>query len=209
MMGTEGSHALEGRVEHVDTLFEAGFRMMSLQHFFDNKLGGSLHGTGKGGLTPFGLEVVQRIHEREIILDVAHSSPAVLRDVLAVSERPLVVSHTGIYGTCASARNFPDQLMREIAAAGGLIAIGYWKAAVCDITPEGVATAISFAVELLGEDHVALGSDFDGGTKTAFDTAELAVITQALLAAGLSETAIRKVMGENSIQFLLRWLPQA
>jgi membrane dipeptidase len=208
MMGTEGSHALEGQVDNVDLLFDAGFRMMSLQHFFDNTLGGSLHGAEKSGLTPFGLEVVQRIHEREIILDVSHSSPAVVRDVLAVSKRPLVVSHTGIYGRCASARNFTDQLMREIADAGGLIAIGYWKAAVCDITPAGVAAAITYAVDLVGEDHVALGSDFDGGTQTAFDTAELAVITQALLDAGLSRTVIRKVMGENSVQFLLRWLPQ-
>ena len=207
IMGTEGSHALEGNVDNVDVLFDAGFRMMSLQHFFDNRLGGSLHGAEKSGLTPFGRAVVQRIQEREIILDVAHSSAAVVRDVLAISERPLVVSHTGIYGNCASPRNFPDALMRDITAAGGLIAIGYWEAAVCDISPAGVAAAISYAVELLGEDHVALGSDYDGGTRVAFDTSELAVLTQALLEAGLPESVIRKVMGENSIQFLLRWLP--
>ena len=209
LMGTEGSHALEGKVDNVDLLFDAGFRMMSLQHFFDNRLGGSLHGMEKPGLTPFGREAVQRIHDREIILDVAHSSPAVVRDVLAISKRPLVVSHTGVYGNCASARNFPDQLMQEIAAAGGLIAIGYWKAAVCDISPTGVAAAITTAVNLVGEDHVALGSDYDGGTRVAFDAGELAVLTQALLEAGLSEPAIRKVMGENSVQFLLRWLPEA
>lgn len=207
MMGTEGSHALEGNVDNVDVLFDAGFRMMSLQHFFDNRLGGSLHGIEKRGLTPFGRDVVQRIHEREIILDVAHSAPAVVRDVLAMSERPLLVSHTGVYGNCASARNFPDQLMQEIAVGGGLIAIGYWKAAVCDITPTGVAAAILYAVNLVGEGHVALGSDYDGGTRVAFATDELAVLTQALMEAGLSESAIRKVMGENSVQFLLHWLP--
>ena len=208
LMGTEGSHALEGDVDNVDVLFEAGFRMMSLQHFFDNRLGGSLHGVEKGGLSDFGRDVVARIHQHEIILDVAHSSPAVVRDVLALSERPLVVSHTGVYGKCASARNFPDALMRAIATAGGLIAIGYWEAAVCDITPAGVAAAIIYAVNLVGEDHVALGSDYDGGVRTSFDTSELAVITQALLEAGLPEPAIRKVMGGNGVEFLLRWLPQ-
>jgi microsomal dipeptidase-like Zn-dependent dipeptidase len=207
LMGTEGSHALEGQVDNVDLLFAAGFRMMSLQHFFDNRLGGSLHGREKPGLSALGRAVVQRIHEREIILDVAHSSPAVVRDVLAMSERPLVVSHTGVHGVCASARNFSDELMREIAGAGGLIAIGYWEAAVCDITPQGVAAAIAYAVNLVGEDHVALGSDFDGGTHTAFDTSELAALTQALVDAGLSDTVIAKVMGENSVAFLLRWLP--
>ena len=136
-------------------------------------------------------------------------------EVCAITEHDRVVDPTlafsvllAIYGRCASARNFTDQLMQEIADAGGLVAIGYWKAAVCDITPAGVAAAITYAVDLVGEDHVALGSDFDGGTQTAFDTAELAVITQALLDAGLSTTVIRKVMGENSVQFLLRWLPR-
>ena len=125
-----------------------------------------------------------------------------------MSSRPVVVSHTGVFGACASARNFPDELMREIAAAGGLIAIGFWDKAVCDISPAGVAAAISYAVELLGEDHVALGSDFDGGTRTSFDSSELAALTQALLDAGMSETAIRKVMGDNSVNFLQRWLPR-
>jgi membrane dipeptidase len=208
LMGTEGSHALEGDLNNVDVLFEAGFRMMSLQHFFDNRLGGSLHGESKAGLSSFGREVVQRIQQREIILDLAHSSTAVVQDVLAMSSRPVVVSHTGVFGKCATARNFPDALMRDIAASGGLIAIGFWDKAVCDITPAGVAAAISYAVGLVGEDHVALGSDFDGGTRTSFDSSELVVLTQALLDAGMSETAIAKVMGGNSVEFLLRWLPR-
>ena len=63
------------------------------------------------------------------------------------------------------------------------------------------------AIDLLGEDHVALGSDFDGGTWTTFDTSELSVLTQAMLDAGFAEREIAKVMGENTRRFLLAQLP--
>lgn len=207
MLGTEGSHALEGEISNVKALFDAGFRMMSLQHFFDNRLGGSLHGITKTGLSDFGRQVVEEIEKLEIMLDVSHSSAQVVEDVLRLTSRPLIVSHTGIHSHCANARNISDQLMRKIAAAGGLIGIGYWSSAACDISPDGIAKSITAAIELVGEDHVALGSDFDGAVTTSFDTAELSKLTQALLRTGLSESSIKKVMGENQIRFFSQYLP--
>ncbi len=207
LLGTEGSHALDGDIENVQALFDAGFRMMSLQHFFDNRLGGSLHGIAKTGLSDFGRQVVQEIEKLKIMLDVSHSSPQVVEDVLGLTGRPLIVSHTGIHSHCTNARNISDQLMRKLAAAGGLIGIGYWSEAACDITPDGIAKSIKAAIELVGEDHVALGSDFDGAVTTSFDTAELSKLTEALLRAGLSESSIKKVMGENQIRFFAQYLP--
>lgn len=125
LLGTEGSHALDGDLEAIDTLFEAGFRMMGLQHFFDNRLGGSLHGQSGEGLTEFGRQAVERMLELGVMIDVAHSSEQVVRDVLARSEKPLIVSHTGFKGHCDSARNIPDELMRAIASEGGLIGVGF------------------------------------------------------------------------------------
>jgi len=209
LLGAEGAHALEGELANVDVLHRAGFRMIGLHHFFDNELGGSLHGESKAGLTDFGRAVVRRLGELEIIIDVAHSSPAVVDDVLAISDRPIVVSHTGLYGVCPTARNLSDEQMKRIAAKGGLIAVGYWDGAICDISPAGVAKALAYAVELVGEDHVALGSDFDGATTTTFDTSELAVVTQALIEAGLGDEQIAKVMGGNTVRFLLANLPQS
>ncbi len=206
LLATEGAHPLEGDVGNLERLWRAGYRMLGLQHFFDNLLGGSLHGQSGDGLTHFGREVVTTAVDMGYIIDVAHSSPAVVDDVLALLDKPVVVSHTGIHGTCESPRNIADEQMQRIAAAGGLIGIGYWDA-VCDITPRGVAKTIVDAIELLGADHVALGSDYDGSTTVTFDTAELAVLTQALLDAGLDEATIRKVMGENQLAFLLAQLP--
>lgn len=206
LLGTEGSHALDGKLENIQRLFDAGFRMMSLQHFFDNKLGGSLHGTSGKGLSDFGRQAVEAINALGIILDVSHSSEATVRDALALSTRPLVVSHTGLKGYCDTKRNISDQLMQEIAAKGGLIAIGYWDAAVCDITPKSVAAAIAYGIDLVGAQHIALGSDFDGSVSTHFDTSELAAITHELLVQGVSEADIRRVMGANMQAFLLRQL---
>jgi len=207
LLGTEGSHALDGDLDNIQRLFNNGFRMMSLQHFFDNKLGGSLHGTSGEGLTQFGRDAVNKMLALGIMLDVSHSSEQVVVDTLAISNKPLIVSHTGFQGHCPSPRNISDKLMEQIAAAGGLIAVGFWDGAICGNSPATVAAAIVYGIGLVGEDHISLGSDFDGTVTTSFDGSEMAVITQALLDANLSEQQIRKVMGENMLTYLQTYLP--
>jgi len=207
LIGTEGSHALDGDLENVKRLYDVGFRMMSLHHFFDNRLGGSLHGISGQGLTNFGEQVVLEIQNLDIILDVSHSSENVVKDVLKISNRPIVVSHTGFYGHCPSPRNINDNLMEDIARKGGLIAIGYWDAAVCDNTPKSVAEAIHYGIKLVGAGHVALGSDFDGTINPGFDTSELAAITHELIELGVDKESIRLVMGDNMLNFLKENLP--
>lgn len=205
--GIEGAHPLEGDLTNIDRLYDAGLRVIGLQHFFDNELGGSLHGTSGAGLTDFGKAAVDAAVARGMIIDVAHSSELVVRDVLARSEEPVIVSHTGLNGHCDSPRNISDTLMQEIAMHGGLIGVGFWDGAICTPTPQGIASAIIYAVDLVGVDHVALGSDFDGTVTAPFDASELAVLTQALMEGGLDEQTIRAVMGENAIRFFLENLP--
>lgn len=203
LLGIEGAHALEGDITNMDALEAAGIRLIGLHHFFDNELGGSLHGVSNAGLNEFGKEVVRQAAARGMVIDLAHSSPAVARDVLALVEQPVVVSHSGLHGHCPVKRNYHDDLMQMIAARGGVIGMGYWEGAACDdITPAGIAKMIAKAVDTLGADHVGLGSDFDGSVGTAFDTSELSALTHALLQEGLSEADIRKVMGENMLRIL-------
>lgn len=208
LIGTEGSHALDGNLDNVERLYENSFRMMSLQHFFDNKLGGSLHGTSGAGLTEFGRQAIDEMQRLDIIIDVSHSSENVVKDVLSISNQPLVISHTGFNGYCESPRNISDSLMVEIAEKGGLIGVGFWDAAVCDNTPRSVAEAIIYGISLIGAEHVALGSDFDGTITPGFDTSELVAITHELLELGLGKEEIRKVMGENMLSFLQENLPK-
>ncbi len=202
ILGIEGAHPLEGKLENLDRLEDVGYRLVGLQHFFDNKLGGSLHGQGNHGLTDFGRQVVAEVVTRGMVLDLAHSSTQVVRDVLAMTEIPLVISHTGLHSHCKTKRNIPDDLMRQIAASGGVIGIGYWADVTCDDSPAGVAAAIKAAIAAVGEDAVSLGSDYDGTVRTGFDVSELAALTQAMIDAGLSETQIRKVAGENMLRVL-------
>lgn len=210
ILGAEGGHALSGDPGNLDRLYDAGFRLIGLTHFFDNELGGSLHGedSAENGLSDFGRKVVRGMVERGMIIDLAHASVRMARDVLRITDVPVIVSHTGIYGHCPSRRNFPDDLMRDIAATGGVIGIGYWADVTCDDTPKGIADAIVAAIALVGEDHVALGSDFDGAVRTSLDTSELAALTQALMDRGLSETTIAKVMGGNMLRVMREVLPQ-
>ena len=202
LLGIEGAHPLEGDLANLLRLESAGYRLIALQHFFDNELGGSLHGRSNAGLTEFGREVVAEVERRGLILDVAHSSEHVVEDVLDMVDMPIVLSHTGLRSVCDTKRNIPVDLMQRIAATGGVIGIGYWQEVTCDNSPAGIARSILAATEALGGDAVSLGSDFDGSVATTFDTSELAAITQELLNLEMNEDVIRKVMGENLLRVM-------
>ncbi|HET6348276.1 MAG TPA: membrane dipeptidase [Candidatus Krumholzibacteria bacterium] len=203
----EGMHAADGQLARVDSLFAAGYRIFGMAHMFDNDVAGSAQGWHKGGLTPFGRQVVARIDSLGGIIDLAHASAATIDDVLALTSRPVVVSHTGLTSTCPGPRNISDDVVTRVATRGGVIAIGFWSRAVCGKDAAAVARAIHHAIEVAGDEHVALGSDFDGGVGEPFDAAHMAMLTQALMDEGLTDRQIRRVMGENERAFLRIMLP--
>lgn len=207
LLAIEGAHAIEGDLDGLDDLFAAGFRMVGLAHFFDNELAGSRHGVAKGGLTDLGRAAVRRLEERGMVVDLAHTSARTFEEVLAMATRPVVVSHTGVRATCDHGRNLGDDQLRAVAAGGGLVGIGYWDAAVCDVSVAGIARAILHTAAVAGVDHVALGSDFDGATGTPFDTTGIPLLAQELRAAGMPDEDLRRVMGENVRRLLERLLP--
>ncbi|WP_422059104.1 dipeptidase [Sphingopyxis sp.] len=202
MLSIEGLQDLEGDIAHLDTLHAAGFRMGGLAHFFDNDLAGSMHGLQKYGLTPLGRRVVPRMEDLGMIVDIAHCSRACVADILQIARRPVVSSHGGVQATCKVNRNLDDDQIRGVAATGGLIGIGYWDAAICDTSPASIAKAMKHVRDLVGIEHVALGSDYDGGTTVRFDTSQLVQVTQALIDAGFTDDDIRAAMGGNAIRVL-------
>ena len=206
-LGAEGAQPLEGKIENLDALFDAGFRMMAPTHFFDNDVGGSAHGITKCGLTAFGREVIHRMEAKRMIVDLAHASSQTFDEVLALATRPVVVSHTGVKGTCDNTRNLSDEQLRGVARTGGVVGIGFWPTAVCGNDTRAIARAIRHAVSVAGVDHVALGSDFDGSVTMPFDASGMAQLVEALLAEGFTEDEIRKVMGGNTLRVLCEILP--
>lgn len=161
----------------------------------------------QGGLTAFGRDVVKKVEELHMIIDLAHASPTLMDDVLDVATRPVIVSHSGVKGTCDNVRNLSDEHLKRIAERGGLVGIGFWDSATCEASPAGAAMAIRYTADLVGVDHVALGSDFDGATTMPFDTSELPTITQALIDEQFTDDEIRKIMGGNVIGLFARHLP--
>ena len=116
-------------------------------------------------------------------------------------------SHGGVEGTCPGTRNLSDRHIRAIAATGGVIGIGYWDTAVCATSVTAIVKAIRYTADLVGVEHVALGSDFNGTIHAPFDVTGLAQLTEGLLGAGFSRDDIAAIMGGNVQRLLLASLP--
>ena len=208
LFSVEGLHNLEGDFANLDRLYGAGVRMAGLVHFFDNEIAGSMHGERKGGLTPLGRRVVVEMERRGIIVDIAHSSHQTVAEVLAMATKPVLSSHGGVQATCGENRNLSDAEIRGVAATGGVIGVGVWDAAVCGTDPADTARAMLHIRDLVGIDHVALGSDFDGAVTAGYDVSRIALITQALMDAGFSDEDIAKAMGGNVLRVMAQVLPE-
>jgi len=206
-IGIEGAQVLEGKLENVQRLFDAGVRMMAPSHFFDTEVGGSAHGEKKIGLTPFGRQVILEMERLGMLVDLAHASSKTIDDVLDIARKPVVFSHTGVRGTCDSPRNISDEVLKRTAAAGGLIGIGFFQGATCGQDLAAIVRAIRYSVDRVGAEHVALGSDFDGFVRTPIDASQMPSLTQALLDSGLGEVQIRLILGTNVQRLLARVLP--
>ncbi len=207
LLALEGMHALGDTADTVEEFVNAGFRMFGLAHFFDNAVAGSAHGVEKYGLTPIGRRLIPRLESLGITVDLAHASPAAMRDTLALATRPVVVSHGGVAATCPGPRNLDDAQLRAIADNGGVVGIGYWPGAICGRNIDAILRAIRHVIDVAGINHVGLGSDFDGYVSTPFDTRGLPRLTEALLRTGYTEDEVRAILGGNVRRVLAANLP--
>ncbi len=208
-LGIEGAQALQGDLANFEIVYQAGIRMIGLTHFFDNEVGGSAHGIDKGGLTEFGHSLISAMEEKHVFVDLSHASPKLIDDVLAIATKPILISHSGVKGTCDNVRNLSDEHLKKIANNGGVVGIAMFEQAICGTLPRDIAKAIKYASDLIGVKHVALGSDFDGAIASVFDVTGLPQIVDELLKLNMSENDIRLIMGENVKRVLLENLPDA
>jgi membrane dipeptidase len=208
LLALEGAHALEGNLQSMDVLFDAGVRIMAPTHFFDTDVAGSSSGITQAGLTEKGRDFIRRAEAKHILIDLAHASASTIREVASMARKPVIVSHTGIKATCANNRNLSDDSVRAVAKTGGIIGIGFWGMAVCGNDAGAIARGIRGAVEIAGVEHVSLGSDFDGATTTPFDVSGINLISDALRREGFHEPEIQKIMGGNALRVLRETLPE-
>ncbi|MBW1641965.1 MAG: membrane dipeptidase [Deltaproteobacteria bacterium] len=206
MLSLEGVQALESDPANLDRLYNLGFRVIGLAHLFDNDMAGSAHGLKKGGLTMLGRKMVLHAQERGMIIDLAHASPQAIDDTLSMVNKPVIVSHTGVRGTCDTVRNLSDSQVKEIASTGGVMGIGLFKYATCGKRLDDTVKAMRYVADLVGVQHVALGSDFDG-SKTVVNAGGLVLLTAAMLDAGFTKYEITAIMGDNVLRVLRQTLP--
>jgi len=207
ILALEGAHALNGELSNLTKLYDSSFRILGISHFCDNDAGGSAHGRKKHGLSTFGYELVKMLQELRMIIDLSHASSRVVDEVTEIVESPIMVSHTGVLGTCNNQRNLTDSQIKRIAKMDGIIGITMVRAAVCGKQIENIVSAIRYVSDLVGLDYVGIGSDFDGAITAPFDASGLPLLTKALLAHGFSQGEITQIMGGNALRVLRKALP--
>lgn len=211
ILGIEGAHAIEGQVERVAELARRGVRFMSLTHLSNNELGGTstpLHGNRP--LTALGRQVLDAMGAAGMAIDLAHASPAMLPELLRHPGTRPFCSHAGVQGATPLWRNLDDATLRGIADRGGVVGIIFAPQYLGGRRFEDVARHVEHALQVMGEDGVALGSDFDGMVplpQGMRDVRDLRKLTATLLDRGLPVRVVEKVLGHNFRRFWSEVLP--
>jgi membrane dipeptidase len=210
VLGIEGGHALEGRVERVAELARQGVRFLGLTHLSANALGGSATPGMRGrGLSAHGAQVLEALGASGLAVDVAHASPRLLEALLVQRKAPVFCSHTGVRGVAPNWRNLPDDALRTIAERGGVVGILFGTVYLGGRELTDVARHLEHAVNVAGEEAVCLGSDFDGFVRLPRgmrDVSDLPRLTEVLLARGHPLSRLEKLLGQNLRCFFARVL---
>ncbi|HEY8486374.1 MAG TPA: dipeptidase [Limnochordales bacterium] len=202
----EGCEVLGGSLAALHAFYRLGVRAAGLTWNVRNELGDGVGEPRGAGLTAFGRRVVQEMNELGMVVDVSHLSPAGFWEVLELSRHPVVASHSNAYTLCPHQRNLTDDQIRALAQKGGVIGVNFYPGF---LRSEGTATLqdvvrhIDHVVQLVGPDHVGLGSDFDGISSTPAgleDASRLPALTEALVRMGYPDEAIGKILGENFVR---------
>lgn len=203
ILAIENGSAVEHDLTNVDRLVRRGVRMMSLTWNQRNALADGAMEQQNGGLTPFGRQVVARMQELGMVIDVSHLSERSFWDVLAASRGPLMATHSNAAGLTPQPRNLADEQLRAIAAREGVVGVNFYPPFTGGPSLERVLDHIDYLVKVMGVDHVALGSDFDGFSERVRgleDVSRLPNLTTGLLARGYSAGDIRKILGGNALR---------
>ena len=204
ILSMEGAEPLEGELAVLRTLYRLGLRNLGLVWSGRNALGSAVFGDGidDAGLSDFGKRVVREANRLGIMVDVSHLNERGFWDVVELTERPIVASHSNARVLFDHPRNLWDEQVRAIAETGGLVGVVFTFLTPQDTraTLEHVLEQVDHMVNLVGPDHVGLGSDFDGIRQTPVgleDVSRLGAITQGLLERGCPEEDVRKILGLN------------
>ena len=218
LLTLEGGEIIEGNLGYLEHLYTLGARMMTLTWNYPNSIGfpNSIYWQAntqqlcldQEGLTNFGIEVVEKMNQLKMIIDVSHGSDQLVLDVLKHSHQPIVASHSNARGLCKHPRNLSDDLLRQIANHQGLVGLNFYEYFLKDPASnqhltDAVIDHIKYITNLIGTDHLAFGSDFDGiSVHPDLPNAEIfSIFIHKLQKAGFSSSEIEKIFYRNVLQF--------
>ena len=208
MLGIENGLALDGHLERLQHFAQRGIVYMTLCHNGDNDICDSARGNHThNGISSFGQQVVREMNRLGILVDLSHAGEKSFYDALELSSQPIVCSHSSCRALCDHPRNLTDDQMRALAAKGGVMQITMYNGF---LVKDGEATVLDalrhleHAIEVMGIDHVGIGTDFDGdgGVRGMANSSELLNFTRLLLARGYSEQDIEKIWGGNFLRVM-------
>ncbi|CAI3358449.1 dipeptidase [Enterococcus cecorum] len=224
LLTLEEGGILEGKIENLEEFYQLGVRLITLTWNYPNEIGTPnilywdkekhILAENQTGLTKFGFECIQRMSELHMIIDLSHASDQVAKDILDSSAQGIVASHSNARKLTPHPRNLSDELIRKIADKNGLIGINFFDQFLKLNQPTDLPTAISehlwYMYQLVGEDHLCFGSDFDGIPvhPDLNDVNSFPKIIQSLKQKGFSSRQIEKISYLNAENFILHYLPK-
>ena len=216
LLTLEEGAMINGKMERLEEFFDRGVRLLTLTWNFENCLGfpnSDDPDEMKLGLKPFGVEVVERMQELGMIVDVSHLSDGGFWDIVKITKKPFVASHSDARVICGHRRNLTDDMLKALANHGGVTGLNlnppfldFEKGSTIDAMVRHILHIINVA----GEDVMAIGSDFDGisGDLEIGSTHEFYKLTAALEANHVTGRVIDKIMHENALRVLKEVLPR-
>jgi membrane dipeptidase len=203
LIACEGGHGLEGRLERLDDFYRRGVRSLQLTHYAQGDLGDlQTQPPVYHGLSPFGRDVVRRMNQLGMVVDVAHASFETVRDTVTLSTAPIMLSHSHLQSTTSPhPRLITPEHARLVASTGGLI--GAWPSGFANRTFDDFVDQTLRLIDVAGVDHVGLGTDMDGNFKPVFSSyRQIPDWVAGLRSKGLSDAEVTKVTGGNALRLL-------
>jgi microsomal dipeptidase-like Zn-dependent dipeptidase len=209
MMGIENGYAIGHDLSLVEHFRKRGIVYMTLCHNGDNDICDSARKSNNehGGVSPFGADVIREMNRLGMMVDLSHASEKTFYDALDISQVPIVCSHSSCRSLCDHPRNLTDEQMKRLASKGGVMQVTFYEGFLRQDGQASLLDAIehiNHAVNIMGIEHVGIGTDFDGdgGVPGLAHAGELINLTRALLRERYTEADLRLLWGENFLRVM-------
>lgn len=210
ILSIENGKAIENNLDNIEYFSQKGIKIMGITWNYENLLGSGCFSEIDNGLTDLGKAYVKKIEEKSILIDISHASEKTFWDTIKNTNKTIIATHSNCYNLCNHPRNLKEGQIKEIAKRNGIIGICFASPFLKEkgnANVQDIVKHISYIIDLVGEDYVGLGSDFDGlkeenkleDIKGIKDVKE---IEKCLIDYGYSQNTVNKIMGENWLRIL-------